>query len=576
MRETTLALIDRLAESAVGLPYSVDKVCNLLSEIGEAGDTMAVIGVYPLLCSELNLIVTSLTPGGLGGVLVRLNLTTERTCYTVPEEVRSAAVVCISRLISAVHIEKLPEIDTKLRLYNSWWGVSPRWSAWATPAPPDPSTVQGLPGASLAIGALSTARSGFVREAAVRQLCMRTSNEGFPFLLWRATDWVQEVRVLANTAVLERLADVRYLPDFANALPLLNRMEKMERLDLSYLTSLVRSRLLEEPGRASLVTGLQSRNMHVRRACADVLGRVQPVPEIGVIKQVAAHQDIILRHRAMEWEARLRTVDPDAAQALRWKFINDKSSGLRVAALRAEVEVDGPGLLELLWRCTSDDAVAVRECARYHIRRLVGNVDFAQHYRKIIEQDEACLHAAISGLGETGTPPDYDIVCQYLNGPRRQKACALKAMARLGPIRVRSAAIALLFDDSGPIRSIALDIAGSHISDNEADVSIAHLTKNTAHGVMTSLVIATNRMEQWKALDVLLSAAYVVPSTDVSIEAIEKWGTEKFNIYYRPRHLRAVEQDKFRDKLAAIVNRLTVTTVERLTMDIEGRLRWHR
>jgi hypothetical protein len=570
--ELTSTLIDKLAETSAELPYSADRVCTLLSELGQTGDITAALGVYPLLCSELK----AKSKDGVGGLLVRLNLTTERTGYTVPAEVTAAAVGCIARLMLAVRVEQLPEVDTRLRLYSRWvWGVSRKWSTWADFALPDPAVVLAIPGAALALGALSTDRNGYVREAAVRLLCEDRSREGFPFLLWRAADWVQEIRIPASSAVRERLADDRYLPEFVNALPLLKRMEKMQRLDLSHLSGLIRSRLLDEPDNISLLAGLRSQNMHLRRACVNLLDSIQPAPGPTTIALVAASKDNILRLQVMNWEERLRTVDPDAARVMRRRFLLDRSAGLRLVALRAEIAVGEPALVELLWRYASDDACGVRECARYHIRRLVGTVDFAKYYRGVARSEEYWSPGAIGGLGETGSREDYDYVSEYFAGSARQRTLALKAMARLDPVKVRSVAVASIIDESGQVRRTALGIVGFRVSDEEAQLLIGRLTDATLPGAIKTLVIAARRVEEWQALDLLLSAAITVSRSVAAIAAIEAWNAKGIGVY-GPRLLKAEERVKFRDKLSLVANKLTPSNVERLTTDIEGKHRWQR
>jgi hypothetical protein len=567
----TSLLIDQLAETSAGLPYSADRVCKLLSEIEQTGDITAVLCVYPLLCAELK----AKPRGGLGGLIERLNLTTEVTGFDVPREVRAAAVCCIAQIMSTVHVEQLAEVDTRLRLYGRWsWGVSAKWANWADYAPPDPDVVLGLPGAPLALGALSTHRNGYVREAAVRLLCEDISREGFPFLLWRAADWVQEIRVLARSAVMERLADDRYLQEFVNTLPLLNRMETLHRVDLSYLVALVRSRLLDQPGRICLVAGLRSPNMHVRRASGNLLDRVLPAPDSDVIAIIAGSKDNILRLLVLKWEVRMRTTDPEAACAIRSRFLVDKSAGLRLAALRSEIEVGGPGLLELLWRYASDDAITIRECARYNIRRLAGDVNFVEYYRGVATSEPAFSPGALAGVGETGTREDYDFISGYLVGSARQRAVALKAMARLDPVRVRSAAVASILDDSGQVRRVALGIIGFRVSDDEAYMLIGRLTNATLPGAIRTLIIAARRVEEWQALDILLSAAITVSSSEAAIAAIETWNAKGIGVY-GPRLLSAAERDKFRNKLSLVLNKLTPATIERLTTDIEGMHRWH-
>jgi 3-methyladenine DNA glycosylase AlkC len=567
--ELTIRLIDQLAETAADLPYSADKVCALLSELEQTGDIMAVLGVYPLLCSELK----AKPKDGVGALIVRLNLTTERAGFAVPLEVTAAAVCCIARLMSAVRAEQVPEADARLRSFRSWvWGISANWAKWAEPTTPDTAVVQGLPGAALALGALSTDRSGYVREVAVRLLAMDTSSESFPFLLWRAADWVEEVRALASEAVQERLADDRFLPDFVNSLPLLNRMERLERVDLSNLAGLIHARLLEEPGNVSIVRGLQSTNTHVRRACAELIGRIQPVPDAGAIALIAASRDLLLRIRAMDWEPRLRAVDPESARALRTKFLRDKSNAVRVAALRAEVEVADEATVELVWSLVADDSLGVRECTRYHIRRLVGTVDFAAFYRNVLSESATCIPGAIAGLGETGSQADYDAVSKFMNGSPKQRACALRAMASLDPVRVRAAAIASLVDESGTVRRIALRIVGFSMSDDEAQLLIGCLPNASERGAIDTVVVAAKRLGPWQALDLLLSAVITVANADVAIDAIESWQMKEIGMYTL-RGLGAGEQEKFLAKLAAVADQLSTSTVERLAMKIEGQQR---
>jgi hypothetical protein len=382
------------------------------------------------------------------------------------------------------------------------------------------------------LGALASHGNGYIRESAVIGLAASGSGDEVPFLLWRTTDWVEQVRERAIAAVRERLQAGNAAP-FVKALPLLPRLEALGRVDLSGLVAEIRALVLGEPGLVSLMNALRAGNRPLRREACRTLDNVSPAPPAEVALLVSRNPDVVLRSWALRWEGRLRPADPLAAEEIRRSLLNDPVPVIRANALRAAVAADADGSLPALSKALLDTSASLRECARYHLRRLLGETDFAAYYRHAITIDRGDLIAAVAGLGETGTSADVPAVLPFLSGHSRLAQTALKAAARLGGDRARPDIFEALGDPRPGVRRTALTLVGARIAEAEAD-SIRNLwARSPDFPIQETLAAATLRLPPWLALEVFLRAVARDSTREAALAGLSRWRPEQ-NARYAP------------------------------------------
>jgi HEAT repeat protein len=110
----------------------------------------------------------------------------------------------------------------------------------------------------------------------------------------------------------------------------------------------------------------------------------------------------------------------------------DRFMPVRREALRIHVNRRSPGLLAELRSALLDPHASMREEARYHLRKI-DSMDVAAFYRQSLSTAEGqTLYSVISGLGETGSAEDDQLIVSYTSHQvGKIRRAAIKALAKL-------------------------------------------------------------------------------------------------------------------------------------------------
>jgi HEAT repeat protein len=133
----------------------------------------------------------------------------------------------IERLLGCIQPADYSRFDEYLRSGDIDW----KWrrEAWAELGVQDVKRFAKVAeGAASLLGVLGCHPSGYIRESAVRELGQFTSGMELPFLLLRVNDWVENIRDIARSLVLERIRP-DYMAPFLKWLPLVLRLELTRR-----------------------------------------------------------------------------------------------------------------------------------------------------------------------------------------------------------------------------------------------------------------------------------------------------------------------------------------------------------
>lgn len=222
------------------------------------------------------------------------------------EKTRKSARKAISKLLSAVSIERFMELDAWVRQFTGYWRYgSDRWSKLS------PSTVNELTSVDdYGILAFSSMHpNGYVREAAVSALLQRKTGEELGFLLIRANDWVRPIHEMAHSGIVARLQ-----PDYAHyfllCLPVILQLEMCQRVEHRWLIKEVGGLLLHQDCQQIIQSGLQSQNRDVRMACLRFLQESPSTRTVQALREAMRDRDSMIRLYA----ARTLLVRTDAAQ----------------------------------------------------------------------------------------------------------------------------------------------------------------------------------------------------------------------------------------------------------------------
>ncbi|MEO7714827.1 MAG: hypothetical protein ABIY70_01380 [Capsulimonas sp.] len=295
---------------------------------------------------------------------------------------------------------------------------------------------------------------------------------------------------------------------------------------------------------------------------------VVPVPNMQVIDRVSGDQDIIVRQWALRWEPILRESAPMEAAALRRTFLSDPAPKLRADALRASVAATAQDAADALWKSMSDSSGAVRLCARYHLRQFFGDVDFAAHYRAVLQEGQKHQEGAVSGLGETGKAGDFDLLIPYFDGSSREAQSALKSLSTLDGDRARPIVLQSLIDDRPGVRRTATKLLNRHVFDYESDLLMELWARRPEANAAVNLAAATLRLPPWLALNVLLSALEIGSADVAVLDALAQWRPTINRVYVAPPPSEELRH-RLLGKISLLSRRIPDELVSRLAAAIQ-------
>ncbi|HEY3853560.1 MAG TPA: hypothetical protein VGO67_04110 [Verrucomicrobiae bacterium] len=343
-------------------------------------------------------------------------------------DVRNAAARTIGHLIDNLKLSDFAQLDEASRKY--WPCESSEPSQWRHIKPHEVKQLWRLPNPTSVIGITSFHGSGYIREAAVKELANNFDGSEMPFLLIRLNDWVSEVREMAETAILQRIRS-EYARHFLRNLHLVFRLRSCGRSHDAKIVSGVIA-LLQEPGLAPILReGTLSTDGWLRRESFKIALAVKSEHRIALLKEVLSDADPTMRL----WAARhvLPQLNDVDLLPVVTGLTQDRSMPIRCEALSVFVQrfpSESPGKLNI---ALLDASSSVRATARFWIKTQNPQFNFAEVYRKsLTDCTSKQVRAAILGLGETGTVTDAEAVLPFIEGPAVgiQKA-AIHALAAL-------------------------------------------------------------------------------------------------------------------------------------------------
>lgn len=183
---------------------------------------------------------------------------------------------------------------------------------------------------------------------------MRDGDE-LPFLLIRLSDWVPQVRSVAEQAVEQR-CNPAYLQHFVDNIALLERQKQRQRGGSRRFELLERitSMLAQSQNRKVLFDGLQHQDYEVRRTCLKLLIETRGSDSVEIIRRIMHDNDVTNRRAAVEL-----TNDLSLHEKL-----SDDSPGVSSAAEAALEDTIYELGSDVLWDCLT-------ATSSWHVKRNV-------------------------------------------------------------------------------------------------------------------------------------------------------------------------------------------------------------
>lgn len=416
-------------------------------------------------------------------------------------------------LVRQLSIKELIDIARGSGEYSSWY-------YWNTTEDPRERLRQfvGVPGGWSAFALASLARSGHVREQAIRALdeLLRDGRE-VPFLILRTADYVAQVRHAATAAVSSRLT-AEHAPFFVLSLPLLRHLDESRVRKEATVLQWVKTVLLSKRGWPALEAGLHSPDRDVRRECFALAFSI-PARRDEIGRKALNDLDPLLRLRG------LRELGADAGKdELVLAGLRDPYAPVRAAALGALATADDATAANVWRGALLDRSASIREMAR---RWFAAHepIDAAAFYRSELEKHEsATLAQAVAGLAEIGTDADAADLLFLTEHPRAKVREAVAAgVGRLLGAEANDAVIPMLRDESGRVARKAGQVLRRHLT-----TAIARSIWGTIDELKPAGAVAAVRLladlPKWEALDYLLRALdKAEPIRSAALALLDRW-----------------------------------------------------
>lgn len=449
------------------------------------------------------------------------------------EVVAEAAAEALRKILARADTQTLLEIDRRVRVRPMYFPVRDS-ERWARIQPGDLRRLEGYRGAySSLMGYGSLQPNGYVRQEAVRRLRAITNGEEIRFLLLRLNDWVTAVRDEAERAVEERVRPEKAAA-FADHLDLVLR-----------LPDWLRSSRLESYGRiTSLLTGpellpltvkaLKSGTPGIRKAAARILGDLNGSDLEALLPEVVECPHLEIRCWLLN--VVLPKLEPAKTIATARRFLTDRVASVRGSALRMVAAMDPgaaePSLVEALW----DRSPAVRELARFLLRKS-GRDDMAATVRdRLCSASERDVAGLVAALGEIGTPGDAPQVFRYLSDKRpRVRAAAVRGLARLDLPAHASVIVERIPDAAPSVSRAAREVLERRPELLDFDALERMFALTSVRHVRINLLALMAHAGRWRGLRFLLEVSRGGDElSELAIERLHGWAGRGVRSFVTP------------------------------------------
>ena len=276
---------------------------------------------------------------------------------------------------------------------------------------------------------LSSNPNGYVREAALK-LLIEKNYDCLNVLVLRSNDWVPEIRIYANTMLREKWNDFS-TEALINSIPLAERLMQKTRIDNSGLIKSIKDRIKSSEGAHLLFNTLTSDDYIAARYAYHYLSE-DTHQIIKLVNISAKHEDVVIRANALKLAK--QNFRGDELRDILDIMIDDPSTMIKRNVLYGYLEYFPEKSEGVLKNTLFHKAKSLRQFSRFYLREN-GIDSFADLYReKLKRANPKEIYGAISGLGETGTSDDFDVIKKVAqNGKPSIKAASLQAATLLKP-----------------------------------------------------------------------------------------------------------------------------------------------
>ncbi len=277
------------------------------------------------------------------------------------------------------------------------------------------------------LGIASLNGNGYIRQEAVQALQSFTSPEKIPYIMLRLSDWVSQVRNVAEFAFSECLKK-EYAEAFLSYVCIIDSMTRVERFDLSLIEDQITLFLTSEDSVEHLQKALGHSDTRVRLFCYRLLLR-KSLGDLCLIEKGARDTDSKVRSLVLQ---KLQDTPIEHKIKYFYIFLRDPSPKICSAVMMSIPEAYWQEFRNIIVDNIFNKSASIRNTARFLLQKHE-DFDFAVQYRKRIKAG-LVSQGTLSGLAETGSEEDFDVLIRFTDYSRsKARAAALAGLHRLNP-----------------------------------------------------------------------------------------------------------------------------------------------
>jgi HEAT repeat protein len=440
-------------------------------------------------------------------------------------EVAETAMECVHRLLSNTPVHALPVLEENVRRYSYFLDKWRDWN-WLQPAHVAILPKHSVFGSSL-LGVMSFHPSGFVREAAVRELDRIEYGSELPFLLLRANDWVEPVRNLAKSAIQRRLRP-SYFEDFASNAHLVLRLAESGRDRHDDLIRWFMDQLIDSQHETVLLELLQGHNRWLKRMCFQRALDVDSERRKSLVLLGLRANDVVVRFEAAR-QARLSFASDELNAALQLMEA-DHFMPVRREALLARIERYPDNAADILDKALFDQHSSIRELARFHLKKI-GRTEFAADYRKAVTTRPLI---GLMGLSEAGSADDVKLALPFLLHPGvALRLAAISLVVNFGGDGCTEELLTGLQDDSKKVTLAAKRGLQAHCADLSPERLCGISQNDPRQHVQLAAAEVLDKTGSWRAVPYLLRLC-VQPNEQLASRAMALIGRRINRVFTSP------------------------------------------
>ena len=346
------------------------------------------------------------------------------------------------------------------------------------------------------LGIASLNGNGYVREAAILQLQKIKSPRKIPYILLRLADWVSQVRKTAEKAIMQCLKQ-EYVEAFISYAYILDWMDRVERVDLSS----IHLQIIDYLNTPAFSQYLDQASDHPDK-CVRMFGYKALLSKISdnskIIDKGIKEIDPTVRWNIFQ---NVSTLPANIQIKYIQSFLQDASPKIRSAAMMKIFEMNWHQYRDSIFQNIFSNSPSIRNTARFLIKK--GGFDrFTDEYRKRLKTG-IVTQGILSGLAETGSNNDFEILKVFVSHPRSKiRAAAVAGLYRLNPERSVPFLTEALKDQNARVRRVSANILSKYRNFDRVSIQQVLREGNTASRISALKVLC--HFSRWVAIEDIL------------------------------------------------------------------------